>query len=183
MKLFLDYLPIICFFIAYKIWGIYAATAVAIGVLVIQFAYCLIRYKKIETTMWINLVLLVVLGGATLILHKSIYIKWKVSVVYWAFGLALLVTMWFAKKSLIKNIMGKQLSVPDNVWRVLTYAWATFFLIMGFVNMYVIYHYTTDQWVNFKLFGTLSLLVVFCVAQAFYLNRYIDDKPEEKKDD
>jgi intracellular septation protein len=174
MKIFLDYLPIIFFFIAYKIANIYVATAVAIGVLVLQVGYNLWKYKKVETTQWINLTLLVVLGGATLILHESIYIKWKVSVVYWAFGLALLGTQWFTSKCLLKSLMGKQLSAPDKVWHTLTYAWATFFLIMGFVNMYVMFHYTTDQWVNFKLFGTLGLLIVFCIAQACYLNKYIE---------
>jgi intracellular septation protein len=181
MKLFLDYLPIICFFIAYKIWGIYIATGVAIGVLLIQVAYQLIRHKKVETTQWINLILLVVLGGATLIFHKSIFIKWKVSVVYWAFGVALLGAKWIKDVCLIKSLMGKQLTAPDKVWNTLTYAWASFFIVMGFVNMYVMYHYTTAQWVNFKLFGTLGLLIVFCVAQAFYLNPYVST--DEKKDD
>ena len=178
MKIFLDYLPIIFFFIAYKIWGIYVATAVAIGVLLSQIAYYLIKREKIGIIQWINLIILVLFGGATIILHKSIYIKWKVSLVYWAFGLILLGMQWFSKKYLLKTLMSQQLVVTDKVWRILTYAWAVFFLAMGFVNMYVIYHYTTKQWVNFKLFGTLSLLILFCVAQAIYLNTHI-----EKKDD
>lgn len=173
MKIFLDYLPIICFFIAYKIWNIYTATAVAIGVLVVQVAYQLIRHKKVETTQWINLVLLALLGGATLVFHQSIFIKWKVSVVYWAFGAALLGAKWIKNICLIKNLIGKQLIAPDKIWNTLTYAWAIFFIVMGFVNMYVMYHYTTAQWVNFKLFGTLSLLIVFCILQAFYLHPYI----------
>lgn len=182
MKLFLDYLPIIFFFIAYKIWNIYVATAVAIAVLIIQVVYTLIRHKKVETTQWINLVILVVFGGATLIFHKAIFIKWKVSVVYWLFGLVLLGMQWIRKKSLLQNLVGKHLAVPDSVWRNLTIAWSIFFLMMGCINTYVIYHYTTEQWVNFKLFGTFSLVLIFCVAQAFYLNKYIDQNEEKNND-
>jgi intracellular septation protein len=176
MKIFLDYIPIIFFVIAYKIWGIYIATGVAIGVLLIQLCYSLIKHEKIGMIQWVNLIVFLVFGGATIILHQSIYIKWKVSIVYWGFALALLGMQWFSKKYLLKSLMGKKLTVPDNVWRTLTYAWATFFLLVGLVNVYVIYHYTTEQWVNFKLFGTLGLLIIFCVAQAIYLNKYVEQK-------
>lgn len=179
MKIFFDYLPIIFFFIAYKIAGIYVATTVAILTLCVQILICLCRRQPIDNSQWINLGLLVILGGATLVLHDEIYIKWKVSVVYWAFGLILFAMQAIRQKSILKSLMGKQLSVPDRVWKKLSYAWASFFMSMGFINLYVIYHYTTEQWVNFKLFGTLGLLLVFCIAQAIYLNPYLSGEHHE----
>ena len=179
MKILLDYLPIIFFFIAYKLAGIYVATGVAIATLCLQILICLLRRQPIESTQWINLGMLALLGGATIILHDEIYIKWKVSVVYWAFGLTLFLTQWISKKSLLKKLMGKQLSAPEAVWKNLSYAWGSFFMAMGFINLYVIYHYTTAQWVNFKLFGTLGLLLIFIIAQAFYLNPYMTENNDE----
>lgn len=179
MKLLFDYLPIIFFFIAYKIAGIYIATGVAMATLFIQIAFCLWKYRKVDTTQWINLGLLTIFGGATLILHDMIFIKWKVTIVYWVFGLILLASQAFRTKNILKALMGKQLTLPENVWQTLSYAWATFFMVLGAVNIYVIYHYTTEQWVNFKLFGTLGLILVFCALQAVYINKYLPKDPDK----
>jgi intracellular septation protein len=73
--------------------------------------------------------------------------------------------------------MGAQLELPDAAWRVTNWSWVAFFSVMGVLNLWVAYHFDTDTWVNFKLFGGLGLMVLFILAQALYLGRHM--KPEE----
>ena len=175
MQLFYDLLPIIIFFIAYKIWGIYVATAAAIAVSIIQvFAYRLYR-KKFEKMQLVTLVLIIIFGGATLILHNPIFIKWKVSVVNWIFGLAFLSSQLISKKPLIRYMMETKVDLPTNVWKRLNMSWVIFFLTMGFANLFVVYHFSTEVWVYFKLFGILGLTFIFVILQAFYLARHVSE--------
>ena len=181
MKVFFDYLPIICFFIVYKIYGIYAATAATIVITMILVGFSLIKNRKLEPVPLITLIMVVLLGGLTLILHDEIFIKWKPSIVYWIFTIALLGSQWFTKKNIMQRMMSTKIDMPTAIWERINYAWGVFFLLLGGINLYVVYHFSTTTWVNFKLFGTLVLILVFAILQAMYMAKYIktDDPPEK----
>ncbi|MFT3815924.1 MAG: septation protein A [Acidovorax sp.] len=180
MKLLLDFFPIILFFAAFKVWGIYTATAVAIAATVAQIAYLRLRHGKVEPMQWVSLGVIVVFGGATLLAHNDTFIKWKPTVLYWLMGGALAVGQIVFRKNLIRSLMGAQMQLPDDVWRVMNWSWAGFFAVMGALNLWVAFHFDTDTWVNFKLFGGIGLMVVFVIAQALYLSRYMkDDAPKD----
>jgi intracellular septation protein len=180
MKLFLDFFPIVLFFVAFKVWGIYVATAVAIAATLLQIGYVRYRHGKVEPMQWISLGVIVLFGGATLIAHNDTFIKWKPTVLYWLMGGALLGGQLFFRKNLLKSLMGAQMALPENAWRVMNWSWTAFFVVMGVINLWVAFHFDTDTWVNFKLFGGLGLMVVFVIGQALYLGRYL--KADEASD-
>ena len=178
MKILLDFFPIILFFVAFKVCGIYVATGIAIAATVVQIGYFYFRKGKIEPMQWVSLVVIVLFGGATLIAHNEEFIKWKPTVLYWLMGLALAGGQLIFKQNLLKKLMGSQMQLPDAAWRVTNWSWAGFFLVMGALNLWVAYNFDTDTWVNFKLFGGMGLMVVFVVAQGLYLGRHM--QPEDK---
>ncbi|MBU6501765.1 MAG: septation protein A [Burkholderiaceae bacterium] len=173
MKLFLDFFPIILFFVAFKFAGIYVATAVAIAATLVQIGYLYTRHGKVEPMQWISLGVIVLFGGATLISHNDTFIKWKPTALYWIMGGALLVGQLVFKKNLLKSLMGAQMELPDNAWRVMSWSWTGFFAVMGVLNLWVAFHYDLNTWVNFKLFGGLGLMVLFVIGQALFLGKYI----------
>lgn len=176
MKFLFDFFPILLFFIAYKFGGIYVATGVAIAASFVQIGWVMARGKKVEPMMWISLAIIVFFGGATLLLHNETFIKWKPTVLYWLFAVILLGGAWLFKKNFIRVMMEKQVSLPDSVWNNLNLSWAAFFIVMGVANLYVAYNFSTDDWVNFKLFGTTGMMLVFVVIQSFMLSKHIQDK-------
>ena len=182
MKLLLDFFPIILFFVAFKVWGIYAATGVAIVATVLQIGY--LRYKngKVEPMQWVSLGVIVLFGGATLLAHDENFIKWKPTVLYWLMGAALLIGQLVFKKNLLRSVMGAQLQLPDAIWLKLNWAWTGFFSAMGVLNLWVAYNFDTDTWVNFKLFGGMGLMLAFVVAQALYLSRHMKEDGTTAKD-
>jgi len=184
MKLLIDFFPIILFFVAFKAWGIYAATAVAIVATIVQIAYLRFKTGKVETMQWVSLGVIVLFGGATLIAQDEHFIKWKPTVLYWLMGGALLVGQLIFKNNLLKKLMGAQLQLPEPVWNNLNWAWTGFFAVMGVLNLWVAYGFDTDTWVNFKMFGGMGLMLLFVIGQAFYLGRYLKDpaQPEARKD-
>lgn len=183
MKLLLDFFPIILFFVAYKVWGIYAATAVAIVATVLQIGYLRFKTGKVEPMQWISLGVIVLFGGATLLAHDENFIKWKPTVLYWLMGGALLVGQLFFKKNFIKSLMGAQMQLPDAAWRGMCWSWTGFFAAMGVLNLWVAYNFDTDTWVNFKLFGGMGLMLVFVLGQALYLSRHMKDATSDSKQD
>ena len=174
MKFLFDLFPVILFFVAFKFFGIYIATAVAIVATVAQIAWVCYRHRKIDNIQWVTLGVIVVFGGATLLLHDETFIKWKPTVLYWLFGAALLVAEFGFRKNLIKAMMGKQITLADSIWRWLLMSWIGFFAIMGVLNLYVAFNFSTDAWVNFKLFGGTGLMLAFVVLQALFLAKYVD---------
>lgn len=179
MKIFFDILPILLFFVAFKFYGIFVATGVAIVSSVLQIAWLLLRKQKVDGMMWLSLGVVVVLGGATLISHNITFIKWKLSVLYWLYALILLGSQWLYKKNLIRAMLDKHMSLPGNVWCSLNISWATFFSLMGVLNLYVAYHFSTDTWVNFKLFGSLIIMLLFIIGQSLVLSRYSTKESHE----
>ena len=176
MKFLFDLFPVILFFVAFKFFGIYPATAVAIGATFVQIGWVWYRHRKIDNMLWVSFGVIVVFGGATLLLHDETFIKWKPTVLYWLFGVVLLTAEIGFRKNLIKAMMEKQMALPDAVWRKLLMSWAGFFTVMGALNLYVAFNYSTDAWVNFKLFGGMGLMLVFVVLQALMLAKYVDSK-------
>jgi len=177
MKFLFDIFPVILFFVAFKLVDIYAATLVAIVTTVLQIAWVRFKHGKVENMQWISLALIVVFGGATLLLHNENFIKWKPTVLYWLFSTVLLVASLFFRKNLIKSMMSSQIDAPDSIWGKLLTGWIVFFLFMGAINLFVAFTYSTDFWVNFKLFGGIGLMLLFVFAQAYVLAPHI--KPKE----
>jgi len=176
MKFLFDLFPVILFFVVFKFFGIYPATAVAIVATIIQIVWMKLRHGKVDGTMIASGLIIVVFGGATLLLHDENFIKWKPTVLYWVFSVALIVANLVFKKNLIRGLMEKQISLPNNIWNNLNLAWSLFFLVLGFVNLYVAFNYSTDHWVDFKLFGTTALMFIFIIAQGLILNKYITEE-------
>jgi intracellular septation protein len=177
MKFFFDFFPIVLFFVAFKLAGIYAATGVAIGATVLQVAWLKLRRQPVHGMLWASLAIIVVFGGATLALQDETFIKWKPTVLYWLFG-AVLAGAALVRRNLIRVMLSEQMQLPEMVWARLNLSWIAFFAFMGAANLYVAFNYPTDQWVNFKLFGGMGLMLLFVVAQAFVLARYAEDKVE-----
>ena len=179
MKLLLDFFPILLFFGAFKIWGIFVATTVAIVATLLQLAWMRYSTGRTEPMQWLSLGVIVVFGGATLIAQDETFIKWKPTVLYWAMGGALLVGQVFFRRNWLQSLMKSQMALPDHAWRVMLWSWCGFFAVMGVLNIWVAYHFDTDTWVNFKLFGGMGLMLVFVLAQAMYLGRFMDKGENE----
>ncbi|PIZ03387.1 MAG: septation protein A [Gammaproteobacteria bacterium CG_4_10_14_0_8_um_filter_38_16] len=182
MKLLFDYFPIICFFIAYKLYGVYVATAVTMGACALQNIIYWLKNRRFEKLHLITLISVLILGSFTLIFHKAIFIQWKPSIIYWIFAAVLLSGQFISKKNLLARMLGDKIILPSKIWNQLNIAWSIFFIFLGFLNVYVIYHYSMNAWVNFKLFGTLGLTLVFTIAQAIYMSQHIQqtDHPEKE---
>ncbi|NYT43379.1 septation protein A [Alcaligenaceae bacterium] len=179
MKKFLfDLFPLILFFIAFKFSDIYTATAVAIAAGIGQFAWLKIMGKAIEATHWINLSVIIVFGGATLFFQNDAFIKWKPTVLYWLFAAILLGGKLFFGRNLIEKLMGPKVSMPRAIWDKLNYSWAAFFIGSGALNLYVAFSgvFTEAQWVNFKVFGLMALLLLFVILQSLWLGKHIKEE-------
>lgn len=179
MKFLFDLFPVILFFIAFKVHGIYAATAVAIAASFAQIGWLWLRRRKIDPMLWASLAIIVVFGGATLLLHDEAFIKWKPTVLYWMFASVLSVSALFFRKNLIRTMLGQQIQLPDPAWNKLNFSWAGFFAGMGCLNLYVAFNFPTDTWVDFKLFGSMGLMLAFVIAQGLFLAKYVEPKESE----
>ena len=202
MKLLLDFLPIFLFFGTYnyakgqKDWAaqfatehfgaivsggivgpdeapVLLATVVVIVATLAQIVVMKLRGRKIDMMLWISLALVVVFGGATIWFHNETFIKWKPTVLYWAMALAFWISNTFFGKNLLQAMIGAQLQLPALSWKRLNLSWIAFFIAMGVLNLLVAYNFSTDAWVNFKLFGGTGLMLVFTVAQGIYMSRYL----------
>ena len=178
MKLLFDFFPILLFFVAYKLYGIYVATATAIGATVLQVGLFWLKHRRVERMHVITLAIIVVFGGATLLLHDPVFIKWKPTVAYWLFALTFLGSQFIGDKCIIERMMGHALQTTRAVWTRLNLAWVVFFVAMGFVNLYVAFNYAEATWVNFKLFGLMGLTLLFVLAQGLVLARHAQEPPD-----
>jgi len=179
MKFLFDLLPVILFFVAFKVADIYVATGVAIATTFVQVAWLKLRGKRVEPMLWASFGIIAVFGGATLFLQDETFIKWKPTVLYWLFG-AVLAGAALARRNLIRVMLSDQVQLPAPVWARLNLSWIAFFVFMGALNLYVAYNYSTDNWVNFKLFGGMGLMLLFVIAQAMVLAKYMDEKNEHR---
>lgn len=203
-KLLFDLFPIIVFFIAYKLGdsnaeatraflasiglpqpagvgekpGIYLATLVAIIASFAQIGWVKLRGNKVETMMWVSLGIIAVFGGATLWLHDESFIKWKPTVLYWIFA-AIIFGAAVMGRNVIKSLMSAQMELPAPAWSRLNASWGGFFAFMGVANLFVAFNFSTDTWVNFKLFGSLGLMLVFVIGQSLMLAKYMDKEENQ----
>lgn len=179
MKLLFDLFPIVLFFIAYKMYDIYTATAVIIVASITQVLYFYIKNKRVEKMHIITLVLILVLGGLTLYFQDEDFIKWKPTIVNWGFALAFLGSHYIGKKPIIQRMMDQMIQLPEVVWGRLSWLWIAFFILSGATNLYVAFNYDTNTWVNFKLFGLMGMTIVFIVIQGIYINKYMQESESE----
>jgi intracellular septation protein len=210
MKLLLDFLPLILFFVAFKgaegnpdaaaafatehfgflVQGgavgpgeapVLLATVVVMIATLAQAAILKLRGKKIDLMLWISLGLVVVLGGATVWFHNETFIKWKPTGLHWAMALTLWISQAWFGKNLIQAMLGGELQLPDQVWLKLNRAWVLFFAAMGIINLYVAYNFSTSAWANFKVFGVTGLILLFTLAQGVYMSKHLPAQEEDGK--
>ncbi|MDO6562780.1 septation protein A [Amphritea sp. 1_MG-2023] len=184
MKLLLDFLPVIIFFIVYKSTDdIILATAVLIPATLLQMLYTWLKTHKIEKMQLITLILVVSLGGLTIALNDESFIKWKPTIVNWLFALAFLGSQFIGKKTIVERLMSSAIELPTEVWKKLNIAWVTFFLAMGAANLAIITLYPDDNdlWINFKLFGMLGLTLIFILLQGFYISKHIQPESNDNE--
>jgi intracellular septation protein len=180
MKLLFDLLPVVLFFIAFKLSGIYVATAVAIVTSIAQIAWLKLTGRRVEGMQWAGLIIICVFGGMTLLLHDEGFIKLKPTILYAVFALSLVVSRYAMKRNLIATMMGKQIHLSAQIWDRLNWAWIGFFVAMAALNIYVANTFPTETWVNFKVFGAMGLTIGFVVAQAVYLSRHMQEGPTQR---
>lgn len=208
VKILFDFLPVALFFVvfkyadAHKAWAasfatghlgfligggvvgekeapILLATAVVIVATAAQVVVLKLLRRNVPRMLWVSLGLVVVLGALTIYLKSDTFIKWKPTLLYWAFAAVIALAPIVAGKGVLQAVMGGQFELPAEVWKRLTIAWVVFFAAMGALNLWVAYTLSTDAWVNFKLFGGIGLLLAFMVGQGVYLTRHLPDEPDE----
>ena len=170
-KFLFDLFPIILFFIAFKVYDIFIATAVAIVATLLQIIYVYLKDKKVEKVLLFNGVMITFLGGLTILLQDKMFIMWKPSVLYWCFALILLFSNLFLKKNLVQMALGKQVELKHQFWNVINWYTSIFFVLLGFINLYVAYNFSEDTWVNFKLFGITGLLFIYMIFLGLYISK------------
>lgn len=178
MKLLFDFFPILLFFIAFKLFGIFIATAIAMIASLLQVSIYWFKHRRFELMQIITLVCVILLGGATLLLHNELFIKWKPTAIYWVFALLFLTTQFIGNKTLVQRLMEEKIELPHATWQKLNISWFVFFILMGIANIFVAYHYSTNIWVNFKLFGSLGLTICFVLVQSLYIAKHAHPKSE-----
>ncbi|MGB9495170.1 MAG: septation protein A [Azonexus sp.] len=201
MKLLFDLFPVILFFATFKYYGsnpegaaalvgsllgsavldvkqapILLATIVVIAATAAQIAWVHFRHGKVDKMLWVSLVLVSVFGGMTLIFQDETFIKWKPTILYWAFAVSMAFASLVLKKNPMRALLGEQLTLPEPVWNKVTLSWVGFFLFMGVINLIVAFNFSTDIWVDFKLFGGMGLLLLFVLGQGLMLSKYVEEK-------
>jgi intracellular septation protein len=177
MKILFDFLPLILFFVAFKFEGILVATAVAIVTTIAQVAWLVLRKQPVSKMLWISLIIITVFGGATLLSGDEWFVKLKPTVLYWVMAATLAAGAFVFKRNLIQWLLGAEIALPDQAWTMMNRSWMGFFAVMGALNLYVAYNYPTDTWVNFKVFWSMGLMIVFVIIQGVMLARFTEDKP------
>lgn len=206
MKLLLDFLPLLLFFVTFKYadrqpdWAaafatehlgflvsggkigpeeapVLLATVVVMVATIAQVLFLKLRGRKVDLMLWISLALVVVLGSATVYFHSKTFIMWKPTLLYWLFSSAFLISHVFLRKNLLRKMLGAELVLPDYVWTRLNWAWVLFFGAMGFVNLYVAYNFSLDTWADFKAIGSTGLIILFTLGQGIYMSRHL---PQEE---
>jgi len=200
VKQFIDFIPLLLFFIVFKLdprtvefagqsielGGIFSATGVLIASSVVVYGTLFAVQKRLEKGQWLTLAACLLFGSMTLAFHSETFLKWKAPVVNWLFALGFAGSHWIGDKLLIQRMMGHAISLPTPVWRNLNLAWIAFFLIAGSANLFVAFTFQSI-WVDFKVFGSLGMTLLFLVGQGIYLSRHLHDEqpangPTDSKD-
>jgi intracellular septation protein len=208
MKFLFDLFPVILFFIVFKVGeshqgaahdialqtmgGLVAggqvtaaqspimlATAVGIIATALQIGYLLLRRRKVDGMLWLSLAVIAIMGGATIYFHDEIFIKWKPTILYWAFALALFIAQVLFKNNLMRKVMEANIQLPKEIWDRVGYAWMAFLAAMGALNLFVafvVFKGDTGAWVSFKLFGFTAIFFVFIFVQMLFLSKHIKEE-------
>ncbi len=205
MKFFIEFLPIILFFAAYKLYSlipapiiesinslmpfslvpgnesdsIYFATLVAIVISGITVLIHFLKHRSYNKNQTITFALFLIFGGATLLLRDPTFIKWKPTVINLVFALIFLGSAFIGDKTLAQRFLGAAIEAPKSIWNKLNTAWIIFFVFIAAINLYIAYNFSEEIWVNFKLFGMMGLTIAFIIIQMIILSRYITIKHEE----
>jgi intracellular septation protein len=181
VKFILELGPLALFFIVYSRVGIFAATGILMGTVLVTLGVSYALLKRIPIMPLVTAVIVVIFGSLTLIFHDETLIKIKPTALYILFGAALFVGLWL-NKPLLKILFDGALHVTDEGWRKLTWRWAFFFLGLAVLNEIVWRTQTTDLWVKLKTFGFLPLTLLFALAQTPLIMKY-EDKDEAPSDE
>lgn len=190
VKQFIDFIPLILFFITYKmeprvielaghnlsVGGVFSATAVLIGASLLVYGLIFATQRRLEKGQWLTLLACLVFGGMTLAFHSETFLKWKAPVVNWLFALAFAASHFIGDRPLIQRIMGHAVQLPPPLWPRLNLAWVVFFVFCGLANLYVAFTFH-EFWVDFKVFGSLGLTLLFLLGQGLFLARHMQDAP------
>jgi intracellular septation protein len=182
MQLLFDFFPVIIFFAVYKIAGVYAATGAIIAAMAVQVAVQWIAKRTVSRMLLISTGLVVLLGSVTLVLRNPIFIQWKPTIVNWLFAAAFLGSQYIGQQNLTRRMMGHAVQLPDSVWRQLNMIWVANFLVLGAANLFVVYNFSENTWVNFKLFGMLGLTLLTAIGQAIWIANHGAAVPEGNKE-
>lgn len=191
VKAFFDLLPVICFFITFKLAGSYvneltpiipvgedlipivSATAVIIVASVLQMGFILLKGEKPSKMAIFSTLLVVLFGGMTIAFQDPAFIQWKPTLLYWLFA-AILLFGRIGKKDYIKKVFSG-ISLPDSAWKNVENLCLAFLILIGFINIFVAYSFSMDIWVDFKLFGLLGLTLLFTIGLGFYVAKYAEE--------
>lgn len=190
VKQFIDFIPLLLFFIVFKLeprdielaghvisfGGIFSATAILVISSVLVYGSLFLAHRRLEKSQWITLVGCLFFGGLTLAFHSETFLKWKAPVVNWLFALGFAGSHFIGEQPLIKRVMGHAVSLPDRIWTRLNIAWIVFFLFLGTSNLFVAFNFPSI-WVDFKVFGSLGMTVLFLIGQGIFLSRHMQDTP------
>jgi intracellular septation protein len=176
-----EYIPLVIFYVVWKIADLYWATGSLIVTSALQILYFVIRKKPIPTKNWVFFGLIAVFGGLTIFMHDDIFLKWKVTIINEFFAIALLVSHYIFKKNIIKQFLGESLTLPEKIWSKLNFSWALFFALCGFLNLYIAFNFDQEVWVNFKVFGLTGLTFVFAIGSVFSLYKYMPQDEDDNK--
>ncbi len=169
MQLLFDFFPLIAFFIAYKLGGVFVATGVLIAAVLVQICVQWIRHRRISSMMLVSAALVLVFGGLTLWIHDEAFIKWKVTVVNWLFAAGFLISQFVGEQPIVQRMMSGSMTLERRLWVRLNTMWAVFFFLLGAINLYVMFSFSTDVWAKFKVFGVIGLTLVFALVQGLWL--------------
>jgi intracellular septation protein len=172
MKLLCEFLFLAIFFAVFKVYGIYQAIASAIVLYGAQLVFMYCKNKRIEKIQLVTFLTVFLLGGASLLFQNELFFKWKPSVIYWILAVTILVAQAIRRQSSLQSLLAQSLELPTHIWYQMDYVWTGFFTVLGALNIIIAYHFPTDVWVYFKLFGTLGFFVVFILFQMLWLSRY-----------
>jgi intracellular septation protein len=181
MHAFLEYIPLVIFFVFYKFADIYWATASLIVASALQMGYFLIKKQPIPKRNLVFFGLIAIFGGLTIYMQDETFLKWKVTIIQGFFATALIVSQTVFNKNIIKEFLGEALTLPEDIWNKLNMAWAMFFAICGLLNWYIAFNFSLETWVNFKVFGLTILTFVFAIGSVMSLYKYMPNEPEEEK--
>jgi intracellular septation protein len=177
LKLALDFMPLVAFFAAYKLGGVYWATSIIIALTLLSLVIGYAMTGKVAKFPLFSAILITVMGGLTLYLKDDTFVKMKPTAANLIFA-GLLGGGLLAKRFFLKDLLGSAVSMPEQAWATLTLRWVVFFLVLAGLNEYVWRTMSEATWVNFKVFGLMGLTMLFAFANAPFMARHLaDDKP------